>query len=184
MIYIELFVSFFKIGMFSIGGGYAAMPLIQAEIIDLHHWLSMGEFTDLLTISQMTPGPISINAATFVGNQILGIGGSLVATLGCIMPSCIIVALLAWVYQKYSNLSVLQGILSGLRPAVVALIASAGVTILLGNFFQDSIVGLDTFQWMGAILFLISFAMLRKWKMDPTKVMLIAGGISVLAQWL
>lgn len=182
MIYLELFVSFFKIGLFSIGGGYAAMPLIQSQIIDLHHWLTMAEFTDLLTISQMTPGPISINAATFVGNQIAGIAGSLVATLGCITPSCLIVAALAWLYQKYRNLSILQGILSGLRPAVVALIASAGVTILIGNFFQDSIVSLETFQWLGSVLFLISFVMLRKGKMDPTKVMLIAGGISVLTQ--
>ena len=86
MIYLELFWSFFQVGLFSIGGGYAAMPLIQAQVVDQHGWLSLSEFIDVITISQMTPGPIGINSATFVGIKIAGIGGALVATLGCILP--------------------------------------------------------------------------------------------------
>ena len=93
MIYLQLFLSFLQIGAFSFGGGYAAMPLIQAQVVDLHHWLSLGEFTDLVTISQMTPGPIAINSATFVGLKIAGFSGALCATFGCILPSCIIVSL-------------------------------------------------------------------------------------------
>lgn len=94
MIYLELFLSFLQIGLFSFGGGYAAMPLIQGQVVNGHHWLSMTEFTDLITISQMTPGPIAVNSATFVGIRIAGIPGALVATLGCILPSCLIVTLL------------------------------------------------------------------------------------------
>ena len=122
MIYLKLFFSFLKIGMFSVGGGYAAMPLIQSEVVSGHGWLSMGEFTDLITIAEMTPGPIAVNSATFVGIRIAGVPGAFAATFGCIFPSCIIVSLLAFIYRKYKNVSVLQNILAGLRPAVVALI--------------------------------------------------------------
>ena len=101
MIYLELFLSFLQIGLFSFGGGYAAMPLIQGQVVNGHHWLSMTEFTDLITISQMTPGPIAVNSATFVGIRIAGIPGALVATLGCILPSCLIVTLIASFYLKY-----------------------------------------------------------------------------------
>ena len=87
MIYLQLFLSFLQIGLFSFGGGYAAMPLIQAQIVDAHGWLTMSEFTDLITISQMTPGPIAVNSATFVGINIAGIPGAIVATIGCILPS-------------------------------------------------------------------------------------------------
>ena len=90
MIYLQLFLSFLKVGAFSFGGGYAALPLIQDEIVTNHQWLSQQEFTDLITISQMTPGPIAINSATFVGNQIAGIPGGIVATLGSVFPSIIL----------------------------------------------------------------------------------------------
>ena len=94
MIYLQLFWSFLQIGLFSVGGGYAAMPLIQAQTVQLHGWLTMNEFTDLVTIAEMTPGPIAVNSATFVGIRIAGLPGALVATLGCIFPSLFIVSLL------------------------------------------------------------------------------------------
>ena len=100
MIYLQLFLSFLQIGAFSFGGGYAAMPLIQNQVVQLHPWLSQSEFTDLITISQMTPGPIAINSATFVGIKIAGMPGALVATLGCILPSCIIVTIIAYLYMR------------------------------------------------------------------------------------
>ena len=100
MIYLQLFLSFLQIGMFSFGGGYSAMPLIQGQVVTLHGWLTMSEFTDLITISQMTPGPIAVNSATFVGMKIAGIPGAVVATAGCILPSCIIVTILARLYLK------------------------------------------------------------------------------------
>ena len=100
MIYWELFLSFLQVGLFSFGGGYAAMPLIRGQVVTVHHWLSMSEFTDLITISQMTPGPIAVNSATFVGTKIAGTLGALVATFGCILPSCIIVTVIARLYLK------------------------------------------------------------------------------------
>ena len=148
MIYWQLFLSFIQIGLFSFGGGYAAMPLIQGQVVTLHHWLNMEEFTNLITISEMTPGPIAINSATFVGMKIAGVPGALVATLGCILPACILVTVLAKLYLRYRNLSVLQSVLHSLRPAVVALIAAAGVSILLTAFWgTGAAVTLDGTNW-------------------------------------
>ena len=115
MPYFELFLSFLQIGLFSIGGGYAAIPLIQSQVVEKHAWLSMAEFTDLVTIAEMTPGPIAVNSATFVGIRIAGFGGAVVATLACILPSLVIVSLLAYVYYRYKQLSGLQCVLA--RPA-------------------------------------------------------------------
>ena len=125
MIYMQLFFSFLLVGLFSIGGGYAAIPLIQAQVVQAHAWLSMAEFTNLVTIAEMTPGPIAVNAATFVGIRIAGVPGAVVATLGCIFPALILVSVLAYVYRRYKSAPALDGVLSCLRPAVVALIAPA-----------------------------------------------------------
>lgn len=114
MILLEIFWSFFQIGLFSIGGGYAALPLIETQVLEAHNWLTMAEFADLLTISQMTPGPIALNASTFVGTRVAGLPGAIIATIGCITPSCIIVLTLSYFYFKYKNLSAIQGIMKGL----------------------------------------------------------------------
>lgn len=177
MILIELFWSFFQIGMFSIGGGMAAMPLIQNQVVDLHHWLTLTEFTDLITIAEMTPGPIAINSSTFVGIRIAGIPGALIATVGCVFPSCVIVSILAWVYFKYKGLAVIQGVLSGLRPAVVALIASAGLSIFTLAVWGENGFSLNpqTINLVAVLLFSIAVFILRKWKPNPIFVMLGSG---------
>ncbi len=131
MIYWDLFWSFFQVGMFCVGGGYASMPLIQAQVIDAHAWLTMSEFVDIFTISQMTPGPIGINAATFVGTKVAGLPGAVCATAGFVMPSVFIVLALAKLFFSYGNIGRIRGILNGLRPAVVALICSAGTGFIL-----------------------------------------------------
>ena len=101
MIYFQLFWSFIQVGLFSIGGGYAAIPLIQNQVVEIHPWLTMNEFTDLITIAEMTPGPIAVNSATFVGIRIAGLSGAVIATIGCILPSCFIVSFLAFIYYHY-----------------------------------------------------------------------------------
>lgn len=176
MILPELFFSFLQIGAFSFGGGYAAMPLIQEQVVTTHHWLSMTEFTDLITISQMTPGPIAVNSATFVGIRVAGIPGAVAATSGCILPSCILVTLIAALYLKYRNLSVLQSILSTLRPAVVAMIAAAGISILATAFWGSSAAfTLTGTSWSLLFIFLICMVLLQKCRMNPVLVMLLAG---------
>ena len=175
MAFLELFWSFFQVGLFSFGGGYAAMPLIQAQVVDKFGWLTMSEFTDVITISQMTPGPIAINSATFVGMRIAGIPGALVATIGCVLPSCAISLLLAWVYYRYRSLSAIQGVLGGVRPAVVAMIASAGLSILLLALFGSEAINLSLLDLRALGLFLLALAALRIFKPDPIWVMAGAG---------
>ena len=172
MIYLQLFLSFLQIGALSFGGGYAAMPLIQEQVVTLHGWLSMEAFTDLVTIAEMTPGPIAVNSATFVGTQIAGLGGAVVATLGCILPSCIIVTLLAYIYTKYRNMSLLQGTLASLRPAVVAMIA-----ILVSAFFISGTIDLvrENVCIRMVVFFGAALVLLRKFKMNPILVMVLCG---------
>lgn len=182
MIYWQLFLSFFQIGLFSIGGGYAAMPLIQAQVVDQHTWLSMSQFADIMTIAEMTPGPIAVNSATFVGIRIAGLPGAIIATLGCILPSCVIVITLAYLYHRYRQLTIVQGVLSGLRPAVVAMIASAGISLLiLGLYGQRALPhNLLTLDPIALAIFAIGFFVLRKWKPNPLWVMAGAGAAGIL----
>ena len=182
MIYLQLFLSFLQIGLFSFGGGYAAMPLIQGQVVTQHGWLSMEEFTDLITISQMTPGPIAVNSATFVGIKIAGIPGALVATGGCILPSCVIVTLIAKLSLKDRNMAMLQGVLNSLRPAVVAMIASAGISILLTAFWgSGAAISLLGTNWVLVAIFAVCLVLLQKFKMNPIWVMVLAGVLKVLA---
>ena len=181
MILLELFLSFLQIGLFSVGGGYAAIPLIQNQTVELHAWLTETEFMDLATIAEMTPGPIAVNGATFVGLKIAGVPGALAATLGCILPSMIIVSLLAWVYRRYRELPVLQSVLSSLRPAVVALIFSAGLNMLLQVVFGSrSLISPDHVSWAGAGLFAAALFVLRKFRLNPIIVMLACGGCGLI----
>lgn len=180
MIYLQLFLSFLQIGLFSIGGGYAALPLIQYQVVDHHRWLSLSEFTDLITIAEMTPGPIAINSATFVGTRIAGLPGALISTFGNVLPSFVIVSILAYLYYKYKNVTVLQEVLSSLRPAVIALIASAGLSILTMVVWNGSTVGsfINRINGAGLIIFLIALTLLRKVKLSPIKVMMLSGVIA------
>ena len=180
MIYLQLFWSFLQIGLFSIGGGYAAMPLIQAQVVQNHAWLNMSEFTDLITIAEMTPGPIAVNSATFVGIRIAGIPGALIATFGCILPSLFIVSLLAFIYYRYKKLSVLQSVLASLRPAVVALIASAGISILLQVALGGQEMTMANLNLIGLALFASAFVLLRKFKWNPILVMCLCGAGNLL----
>jgi chromate transporter len=180
MIYLQLFLSFIQIGLFSIGGGYAAMPLIQNQVVETHAWLTMNEFTDLITIAEMTPGPIAVNSATFVGIRIAGLPGAIIATFGCILPSCFIVSLLAYIYYHYREMNMLQSILASLRPAVVALIASSGITILLHVVFQGETYKMANFSPIGMGLFAAAFVLLRRFKLNPILVMSLSGVVCLL----
>jgi chromate transporter len=182
LIYLQLFLTFFHVGSLSFGGGYASLPLIQEQVVLKHKWLSMAEFVDIITISQMTPGPIALNTSTFVGTRMAGFPGAVVATLGCVTPSCIIVLILAFLYKRYKNLSVVQAILSGLRPAVVALIASAGTSIVALTLWHDPELGMSAanFNGIGVVLFVTSLAIMRIRRVGPIKMMLANGVVGAV----
>ena len=182
-ILLELFLSFLKIGLFSIGGGYAAMPLIQAQTVDIHHWLTLREFSDLVTIAEMTPGPIAVNGATFVGIRIAGIPGAVIATIGCILPSCVIVSLLAYGYRRWRSLQAFEDVLAVLRPVIVALIAGAGIRLLLTALFPGGIA-LAEIDLIALLLFSFSMLLLRKWKKSPILVIFLSGGAGAALYYL
>ena len=176
---LELFFSFLQIGLFSIGGGYAAIPLIQSQAVEIHGWLTAEQFLDLATIAEMTPGPIGINAATFVGTRVAGPAGAAAATLGFVLPSLVLVSLLSWIYRKYRSLPMLQGVLAALRPAVVALIAAAGLRMFLQIGFGGR---LDTgsADWPAIALFAAALFGLRKCKMSPILTIALCGAVGLI----
>ncbi|MFA9379676.1 MAG: chromate transporter [Acetanaerobacterium sp.] len=179
---LQLFLSFMQIGLFSIGGGYAILPLIKEQVVDAHGWLTLNQFADVVAISQMTPGPIALNAATFVGIRLAGVSGAILATVGCILPSCIIVLVIARFYIKYRSFAVAQGVLDGLRPTVVALIATASLSILLFALFgSDELpLSLAHFSLSSALIFAAGLIILRTVKPSAVLIILGAGGISLL----
>lgn len=172
---IELFVAFLQVGLFSIGGGYSAIPIIQSKAIDASGWLTLNEFSDLITIAEMTPGPIAVNSATFVGNRVASIPGGIAATLGCIFPACIICSVLAFVYYKYRTVSILSTIMSFLRPVVVALITASGVNIL-----RNVGAAADGINILGLVLVASAFYLLRSTKISPILIMILTGAIYTL----
>lgn len=164
MIYWQLFLVFVQVGLFSVGGGYAAIPLIQDYVVEGHGWLTMTDFTDLITIAEMTPGPIAINSATFVGMRVGGLGGAVLATLGCILPSGIIVCLFGVSLFQIQKTHAGAGNARTLRPAVVGLIAPAAVSITLlalwgEGGFSPRVVDLNLISFF---IFLVSFFILMK----------------------
>lgn len=180
MILLQLLWAFVQVGAFSFGGGYAALPLIEEQVVKVNHWLTAQEFTDIITISQMTPGPIAINSASFVGIRMGGILGTVVATFGCILPSLVIVLLLSYFFFKYRNLRMVQGIVKGLRPGVVALIAASGYGLMANALWGDGAFSFAALDWFAVALFAAALVVLRKWKPNPIYVMVACGVVGAL----
>lgn len=166
MIYLQLLLSFLKIGFFSFGGGYAMIPLITQEVVVLHRWMSMRELAELIAISQMTPGPIAVSAATYVGYKVAGLLGSIVATVAVISPAFVIVMLLAKYYSRLKAYSFTQRLLEGIKPVAVFLIVVAGMKLAQGM----------TGEFTNWIIAAGAFLLLTKTKIHPIAV-IIAGGV-------
>lgn len=182
MIYLQLFFEFAKISLVCVGGGYASMPLIQDTVVDTYHWLTLGEFIDIFTISQMTPGPIGINAATFAGMKIAGIAGAVCATMGFVTPSIFLCIALAKIIFKYGDLGAIHGILNGLRPAVMALIAAACVSFVLLAVWDAEEMPADfsaTFNPIGAVI-LIGALIAVRMKIGVIKVLIASGAAGLI----
>lgn len=174
---LKLFWAFFQIGLFTIGGGVASLPLIETLIVKNHGWISFEQFSHLVVISEMTPGPIAVNASTFVGNQLFGFVGGVVATTGLIFPSFIIVILFAKVYFKYRNLQVVNSVLNGLRPTVVGLVAFATFGITLTALFNTNVLDFALFDinYLNFILLGLYIWILRKYKPNPIFIIILSG---------
>ena len=183
VIYLKLFWTFFKIGLFGFGGGYGMLSLIQNEVVENHEWISNSEFTDIVAVSQMTPGPIGINSATYVGFKAIenagmtrtqAVCGSLLASFSVMLPSFILMLLISAFFMHYKDHKSVQTVLKWLRPVVVGMLAAAVLLLLneenLGTF---SAANLQLYVSIG--LFLLAFAATYFWKIGPIKVILMAG---------
>ena len=170
-LYLQLFISFLQIGALSFGGGYAAMPLIQQQVVTLHGWLSLSEFTDLITISQMTPGPIAINSATFVGYQVCGTFGAFCATLGVVLPSFLVIYVISFVLRQFSQLLVVQYAFNGIRAGVLALLLKA-----LLSMYRQSPKGAAAYAVMAGAFVLTAFC-----GVDAVLVILASAAVGLLS---
>lgn len=167
MIYLDLFTTFFKIGLFTFGGGYAMISLIQNEVVINHEWIDAAEFTDIIAISQMTPGPIGINSATYVGYAVTeSVWGSALATFAVCLPSFIIILLIAFLYKQFKENKWTEAALRGIKPVVIGLIASAAILLVTPENFPD---------WKSWLIFAGAFAATWWGKQNPIKVIIAAG---------
>ena len=190
----QLFLTFFLIGMFTFGGGYAMLSLIQAEVVVKHAWLSESMFADIVAISQMTPGPIGINCATYVGYDVLatsgaghlmGIVGSLTATLAIMLPSFIIVLLLVRFYNRVKGSPMFEGVMSVIRPAVVGLIGAAAIVLMFKVDWNGLVPSLQAVEenfpdWKSWCLFAAAFLASFKFKVNPILLIVLSGVMGLL----
>ncbi len=172
MIYLKLFLTFFKIGLFNFGGGYAMISFIQNEVVFKRAWLTTGEFTDVVAVSQVTPGPIGINLATYTGYTAAGDAwGSAVATLAVCLPSFLLMVLASRYFLKYQHARAVEAVFAGLRPAVVGLIAAAALVLCNAENFVD---------YKSALLFLGAFFAVWKFKAGPITAISCAGILGLI----
>ena len=185
MIYFELLWTFFKIGALTFGGGYAMLPLIQSEVLS-HGWISADELLNFIAVSESTPGPFAVNIATYVGITLGGITGAISATLGVILPSFIIILIVARFFEKFSENRIVMGIMSGLKPAVIGLILSAilsvGKTVLFPDGFNTAIFQ-NTEIYLTLGIFAISFVLIFK-KVHPVFVIILSAILGIAAGML
>lgn len=188
MIYLLLFWEFFKTGLFAIGGGLATIPFLK-EIAAKYGWFTIDTLTTMIAVSESTPGPIGVNMATYVGYETAGVLGAIVATVALVLPSLIIICIIAKMLQKFRDAKIVQGIFVGLRPAVVGFIISACVTIFLTalfrvDVFQTTHNWMDLFQWKSILLFmgLCGFYWWKP-KLHPIVIILIAACVGMLFQF-
>ncbi len=183
MIYLQLFWAYIQIGLFSIGGGHASIPVAQSMVVDKLGWLTMDEFSAMITLSEMTPGPFSINSATYVGTKMAGTLGGLAALLGFLVPSVVVCSTFYFIYKRFRKMKAIDGLMRGIRPAVAGLIGSAAVSISLLAFFGAST--LTAFQTDFALnpvalgIAAVAFVLSRKTKINPVIIILICGVLGV-----
>jgi len=188
ILFLRLFWTFFLIGLFGFGGGYAMLSMIQGEVVSHYHWLSSSEFTDIVAISQSTPGPIGINSATYVGYSSIinagyshawGVLGSFVATLAVVLPSFILMLIISKFLMKYRHHPSVEHVFSGLRPAVVGLLASAALLLMNSENFSSPTENPWQF-WISVGLFCFAFVSQRIYHMDPIRIILLCGLVGLI----
>lgn len=180
---IKIFLSFIKIGSLAFGGAYAAIPLVEKEVVDIQKWMTYDEFSNLLAIDELTPGPIIVNAASFIGMKVAGVPGAIIATLGSILPALLIALILIIVYKKYNKLTWLQSIINSLKCMAFALIFTTFIKIALNSLF-GAYISLSNFNIFAFIMICLSFYLINKKQISPVLVMLVCGLVNVIIHFV
>ncbi len=185
MIYLELFITFLKIGAFTFGGGYAMLPLIQEQVA-AHGWLTREELVNFIAVSESTPGPFAVNVSTYVGMETGGLPGAFCATFGVVLPSFIIILTVAKFYEQFQSSRVIKGCMSGLKPAVIGLIASAVVSTGETVFFPGGITlpVLPDFAFICSLVIFLIMLILALKKMHPILIIVLSGILGIAAGYL
>ena len=181
---IMLFLTFCKFGLLCIGGGYMLIPLLISDFAGEGKLLTLERFGNLISVSQLTPGPVGINAATFVGLRLAGLAGALIATFGAILPGCAIVLAIALLYMRYRSLTLVQGVMDGIRPVIVATIFTGGFAIMRTALFESGVLALSALDWLSAALFAVVFFLLQKTKLSPVVLILLSGAVGCVIRML
>ena len=173
---VDLFFSFLQIGLFGIGGGLVSVSLLMQQVVTKHQWVSAQTFNDLIAISESTPGPMVVNSSTFVGMQLAGLPGAVIATFASVLPGFMIALGIALLYRRYRSLSPIQGAMDGIRPVIVALIFVGGLKVMKNALFAGGVVSGDTAKVFSIVMFAACVFILKKWKVNPVAV-IVGGGI-------
>lgn len=181
---LEIFLNFMKIGVFAFGGAYAVIPLVEEQIVRNVGWMTFAEFSDLLAIDELTPGPIIINSSTFIGMKLAGLPGAILATLGVIIPGCLISLILIRLYQKYKDIPVITEAIKVLKCMSVALIFSVLLKMFISAAFPSGTVSIGNLDILKLVMIVASFLALKKFKLNPLIVMLACGTISLAVSFL
>ncbi|MBQ1287328.1 MAG: chromate transporter [Erysipelotrichaceae bacterium] len=181
---LDIFLNFFKIGVFAFGGAYAVIPLIEEQMVTNTKWMSFAEFSDLLAIDELTPGPIIVNASTFIGMKLASLPGAIAATLGCVIPGCIIALILIHLYQRYKQIPLISESIRVLKCMSVALIFSVLIKMFLKAVFPQGSYALKEMNILSLVMVCVSFYALKKFRLNPMIVMICCGCISLLASFI
>ena len=180
----KIFLSFLKIGVFAFGGAYAVIPLVEEQMVTNMKWMTFTEFSDLVAIDELTPGPIIINSATFIGMKLAGVPGAIAATAGCVVPGCIVALILIALYSKYKEIPVISEAIRVLKCMSVALIFSVLLKMFIKAIFPQGTAVLSSIDFLSLAMVVASYFVLKKYKVNPLYVMLTCGCISLAASFI
>ena len=179
---LDIFLAFIKVGAMCFGGAYAAIPIVEKEVVHIHNWMTIAEFADLVAIDEITPGPIIINSASFVGMRLAGVPGAIVASLGAIVVPCVVTTIMIFIFRKFKDIKGISEVIYTLKCMTVALILSTCLSIILNALLPTKVFSISNVDYLLLIMGITSFLVIRKYKPNPLYVMLACGAVNLLVR--
>ncbi len=181
---LDIFLSFVKIGAMCFGGAYAAIPIVEKEVVYVQKWMTIAEFSDLVAMDELTPGPIIINSASFVGMRLAGVWGAIVASVGAIVVPCLVTTIMIFIFRKFKDIKGMNEVIYTIKCMTVALIISTALSIILNAVFPGKVISLNNIDYLLLAMGIVGFLVIRKFKPNPLYVMLTCGAINLIVRGL